>query len=96
MTIDELKVGVKLKRYELQSPRQRYFEQIRKYVTLISFSLGASIFWGGVVGGILRWAFDLTELNALSCLFTVALILLLFFYLNRHQLARSAGFDDDI
>jgi len=84
-----------LKRYELLSPTQRYFERIRKYVALVSLSLGAAIFWGAVVAGVLKWAFDLTEVNALVfCGLPVATASLLYLYLNRHKLARSAGFDD--
>jgi hypothetical protein len=86
-----------LKRYELLSPTQRYLERVRKYVALVSLSLGASIFWGAVVAGVLKWAFDLTEVNALVfCGLPVAMACLLYFSLNRHQLARSAGFDEDM
>jgi hypothetical protein len=60
-------------------------------------SLAASIFWGAVVAGALKWAFDLTEVNALLfCGFPIAIMCLLYLYLNRHKLARSAGFDDDL
>lgn len=86
-----------MKRYELQPPRQRYFKRIRKYVALVSLSLAASIFWGAVVAGALKWVFDLGEVNALLfCGFPTAMMCLLYLYINRHQLARSAGFDDDM
>ena len=74
-----------LKRNELLSPRQRYFDRIRKYVALVSLSLGAAGFWGMLVAGALKWAFDLTEVNALLfCGFPTAVMCLLYLYLNRH------------
>ena len=89
--------GVTLKRYELQSPRQRYFERIRKWVALVSLSLAASTFWGAVIAGVVKWTFDLSEVNALIfCGLPTAEIFLLYFYFNRRQLARSAGFDSDM
>lgn len=86
-----------MKRYELQSPRQRYFERIRKWVALVSLSLAASTFWGIVIAGIVKWKFDLSEVDALVfCALPTAVVFLLYFYFNRHRLARSAGFDSDM
>jgi Na+/proline symporter len=83
-----------LQRYEFQSPRSRTFERIRKWVALTCLTIGASIFWGALFAGLVKYAFDLSQEQARVILIPAAIAVSAYLYFNRHKLARALGFDD--
>jgi len=85
---------VKLQRWELQSPRRRMLERIRKWVALSSLIFVAAMFWGAVTAGLLKYLFALSQEETLIVFVPAAIVVGLCCYFNRHKLARAAGFDD--
>jgi predicted Na+-dependent transporter len=84
-----------MRRYEFQSPRQRFVERIRKWVAVISLTLTAAIFWGAIVAGLVKYECRLSSEQAFALLVVFAcLIFFVYFYFYRRKIARAAGFDD--
>jgi len=83
-----------LRRYEFQSTRQRFFEHVRKWIALISCSVAAAGFWGGVAAGIAKYAFGLSQENTFFfCWIPTSAVFAVY---CRHKLSRALGFDDDL
>lgn len=70
------------------------FERVRKWIAVISVSISASIFWGFLFAGLLKYAFDLSEGWGLAVFIPSAFMLGAYFYSIRHKIARACGFDD--
>ena len=83
-----------LQRWEFQSPRRRMLERVKKWVALISLISVAAIFWGGVVAGLAKYLFALSQEQTQVAFLPAATIVGAYCYLNRHKLARLAGYED--
>jgi hypothetical protein len=57
-------------------------------------TIGASIFWGALFAGLVKYAFDLSQEQARVILIPAAIAVSAYLYFNRHKLARALGFDD--
>lgn len=83
-----------MQRYEFQSPRRRMFERIRKWVALTCMTIGASLFWGMLFAGLVKYALDLSQEQTRVVFIPAAIAVGAYLYFNRHKLARALGFDD--
>lgn len=88
-------VGGQLRRYENQSARQRFFERIRKWIALISCSIAAALFWGGLAAGMAKYALGLSQEDAFFfCWIPASAAFAVYCYYIRHKLSRALGFDE--
>ena len=70
------------------------FERVRKWIAVISVSISASIFWGFLFAGLMKYAFELSEEWALAVFIPATLLVAVYFYFIRFKIARACGFDD--
>lgn len=68
-------------------------ERIRMWFVLVSLSIGASLFWGLLLAGLVKYAFDLSQEQARMVFVPTAIAVAACCYFARHKLARAAGFD---
>ncbi|MDN2672226.1 hypothetical protein OX459_12560 [Janthinobacterium sp. SUN026] len=86
-----------MERYELQSPRQRRFEQFRKWVTIVSSLIAAFLFWGLLAAGLVRYFFKVSEEGALLYVgLPIGLVVVIFLCAKLPELTRALGFDDHL
>lgn len=83
-----------MQKYEFQSPRRRVLERVRKWVALISMTVTASIFWGMLFAGLVKYALDLSQEQTQVVFIPAAMMVGAFCYFIRHKLARAVGFYD--
>jgi hypothetical protein len=94
--IDKI-VGGQLRRYEFQSTRRRFFERVRKWIALISYSVATALFWGGIAAGIAKYALGLSQESAFFfCWIPASAGFAVYCYYIRHKLSRALGFDDNL
>ena len=83
-----------MEKWQFKSNRQRYFEQVRKWITLSCISLAASIFWAAIIAGAVRYIFQITEENAFFfVLIPASGLMIIYFYCSQNKLAHVMGFD---
>ena len=70
------------------------FERVRKWVSLSGAIIAASIFWRMVVAGLVKYAADLSQDQALHVFIPAAFVVGVCLYFSKHKLARALGFDD--
>jgi hypothetical protein len=68
-------------------------ERVRKWIAVISLSISATMFWGLLFAGSMKYAFDLNEEWTLVAFIPAAIVLGIYFYFIRSKLARACGFD---
>jgi hypothetical protein len=60
---------------------------------LVSLTVAASLFWGLLFAGFLKYVFDLSQEQTRIAFVPAAIAVAAFCYLVRHKLARATGFD---
>lgn len=86
-----------MERYELHSPRQRRFEQFRKWTAIVASLIVALLFWGVLAAGLARYFFNISEEGALLYVgLPTGLVILIFLLAKLQKLTRALGFDDHL
>jgi hypothetical protein len=68
-------------------------EKIRKLIAFVCVSFAASVFWGMVVAGVVRYLFDFSQDSAfLYVVIPTALAFIAFFIIIRERLFAAMGF----
>ncbi len=68
-------------------------KRVRMWVALVSLTIAASLFWGLLFAGLLKYVFDLSQEKSRIAFVPAAITVAAYCYLVRHKLARTAGFD---
>ena len=63
------------------------------WLALVSLTVAASLFWGLLFAGLLKYVFDLSQEQTRIAFVPAAIAVAAFCYFVRHKLARAAGFD---
>lgn len=63
------------------------------WAALGSLTVGASLFWGLLFAGLLKYIFDLSQEQTRIAFVPAAIVVAAYCYFARHKLARAAGFD---
>jgi hypothetical protein len=63
------------------------------WVALVCLTIVASLFWGALFAGLVKYALDLSQEQARTIFVPAAIAVAAYCYFVRHKLARAAGFD---
>ena len=74
---------------------ENWLERTRKWFAFVCVSFAASVFWGMVVAGVVRYAIGISEDSAVFYVaIPTALTFIVFFIINRERLFNAMGFEN--
>lgn len=72
---------------------ENWLERIRKWIAFVCVSFAASVFWGMVVAGVVRYTFGISQDSAFFYVaIPTALAFIVFFIIIRERLFSAMGF----
>lgn len=72
---------------------ENWFEQVRKWIAFVCISFAASVFWGMVVAGAVRYIFEISQEGAFFfVVIPTVLAFSVFFIVIRERLFNAMGF----